>query len=316
MSTSAPGGIRTTGVSELVLEVADLAASERFYAGILGLPVVARWEQRQAVWVLAGSGTRIGLWTPQVGIAGGRGGAHVHFAVHVDESDFPEIVERLRSHGLEVHVERFDDTQSDAAYVTDPDGNVVELWTWDVSEYLRDSGANAQNPEARQEAVPPRVEPTAGRPQAPPSYGFGKNSARMLPWSHAVERLKGARYYWLATIRPDGRPHATPLWGVWVDDALYFDGLPSTRWARNLAANPHVSVHLDNGDDVVILEGAVEDLSTDVELGTRIVEAWTAKYGRLEPDPAGSGILRLRPRSARAWSSESLEDGTRWSFSD
>lgn len=163
---------------------------------------------------------------------------------------------------------------------------------------------------------PRRVEPTAGRPQAPPNYGFGKNSARMLPWSHAVERLERARYYWIATTRPDGRPHVTPLWGVWVDDALYCDGLPTTHWARNLTANPSVTVHLDNGDDVVILEGVVEDLSTDTELGARIVEAWKAKYGRLEPDPAGSGILRLRPRSARAWSSESLEDGTRWSFSD
>lgn len=159
-----------------------------------------------------------------------------------------------------------------------------------------------------------RTEPKVSRPEAPPSYGFGKNSTRMLPWSHVVERLEEARYYWLATTRPDGRPHVTPLWGVWVHEALYFDGLPTTRWARNLAGNPALSVHLDNGDDVVILEGVVEDLTTDPQLGSHIVDAWNKKYGRLHPDPSGSGILRLRPRTARAWSNESLEDGTRWQF--
>jgi hypothetical protein len=159
-----------------------------------------------------------------------------------------------------------------------------------------------------------RQDPLTSRPQAPPSYAFGKNSAPMLPWSRAVERLEDARYYWLATTRPDGRPHVTPVWGVWVDEALYVDGLPSTRWARNLAANPALSVHLDNGNDVLILEGRIEDLTTDPALGARIVDAWDTKYGRLHPDPASSGILRLRPDTARAWSNESLEDGTRWRF--
>lgn len=129
-------GIRTTGVSELVLEVADLARAEEFYAGILGFPVVERWEERQAIWVMAGTQTRIGLWTSQVGIAGGQGGAHVHFALHVEEVDFPKIVERLESYRLPVHIEGFGE-RGDAAYVTDPEGNVVEFWTWDVAEHLQ-----------------------------------------------------------------------------------------------------------------------------------------------------------------------------------
>src|ERR687888_5094 len=76
-------GIPVTGVSELVLEVVDLERAERFYADVLGLPVVERWETREAVWVMAGDRTRIGLWTPQVGIAQGRGGVHVHYALHI-----------------------------------------------------------------------------------------------------------------------------------------------------------------------------------------------------------------------------------------
>ena len=71
-------GIPVTGVSELVLEVVDLERATTFYRDVLGLPVVERWEDREAVWVMAGERTRIGLWRPPVGLAQGRGGVHVH----------------------------------------------------------------------------------------------------------------------------------------------------------------------------------------------------------------------------------------------
>ncbi len=151
---------------------------------------------------------------------------------------------------------------------------------------------------------------------APPSYTFPQAPDALLPWSHAVERLERARSYWLATTRPDGRPHVTPLWSVWVDGALYFDGLPTTQWARNLTQNPAATVHLESGDDVVILDGVVDDLETSAELGARIIQAWDAKYGRLHPNPAENGIFRFRPRTARGWSTSSLADGTRWQFDE
>jgi catechol-2,3-dioxygenase len=109
-----------------VLEVADLDAAEQFYSELLGFPVVERWEHREAVWVLAGT-TRIGLWKPQVGIAGGRGGVHVHYALQIADEDYGPAVERLRGCGLDVQEDDFGDSR--AAYVTDPDGNVVEFWT-------------------------------------------------------------------------------------------------------------------------------------------------------------------------------------------
>lgn len=138
-----------SGVNELVLEVGDLAASERFYAGALGLPVVERWSRREAIWLMAGARTRIGLWRPQVGVAGGRGGAHVHFALHLRDEDFDDAVARLRAHGLEPQVERRrrrGRTRSRSAYVDDPDGNCVELWTQDVGDYLQEA-APRQLPE-------------------------------------------------------------------------------------------------------------------------------------------------------------------------
>lgn len=129
--------IPVTGVSELVLEVVDLEASERFYAGLLGLPVVERWPDREAIWVLAGDRTRIGLWRPQVGIFGGRGGVHVHFALHLPADTYQGAVRTLRERGAEVKEHEFPGAGgSRAAYLDDPDGNVVELWTWDVARHL------------------------------------------------------------------------------------------------------------------------------------------------------------------------------------
>lgn len=60
--------------------------------------------------------------------------------------------------------------------------------------------------------------------------------------------------------------------GAWVAGALYFDGIPTARWARNLVANPHAAVHRESGTDVVILDGLVEDLVTGAEVAARIIE--------------------------------------------
>jgi catechol-2,3-dioxygenase len=111
-----------------VLEVADLEQATRFYAEVLGLPVMSGSDER--VWVRAGDRARIGLWTPQVGIAGGQGGAHVHYALQIAEDDYDAAVARLREVGYDPHEENFEENGR-AVYVPDPDGNVVELWTWE-----------------------------------------------------------------------------------------------------------------------------------------------------------------------------------------
>ena len=89
-------GLAVSGVNEVVLEVLDLERSLDFYVGCLGLPLYSRSEER--AWVLAGR-SRIGLWRPQVGLANGRGGVHVHYALLVDESIFGDVVARSRSQG-------------------------------------------------------------------------------------------------------------------------------------------------------------------------------------------------------------------------
>ena len=110
-----------------MLEVADLEDAVSFYSEILGLPLASRSDER--AWFMVGSGARLGLWTPQVGIAGGQGGAHVHYAMHIAAEDYNRTLEHLREQGLDPHEENFEENGR-ALYVTDPDGHVVELWTW------------------------------------------------------------------------------------------------------------------------------------------------------------------------------------------
>src|SRR6266540_4147471 len=147
------------------------------------------------------------------------------------------------------------------------------------------------------------------RPLMPDGYGVPENDEGLVPWSWAVERLEKAGNYWFSTTRPDGRPHAMPAWAVWLDGTLYFEGSPETRRGRNLAANPEIVVHLESGDEVVILEGRTHEASPpDRVLAERLVAGFTTKYAeshgyRPTVDQWDKGGLwSLRPRVAFAWS--------------
>jgi len=142
--------VPVSGVSEITLEQGDLAAAEKFYSEVLGFPVVERWAD-ETVWVMAGDRTRIGLWRPQIGLGGGRGGVHVHYAMGLPRGSYEAVVERLRTHGytvLDHDHGKYAHGRGRAAYVTDPGGHVVEFWTWDVAEHLREL-ASGESPGSR-----------------------------------------------------------------------------------------------------------------------------------------------------------------------
>ncbi len=107
----------------------------------------------------------------------------------------------------------------------------------------------------------------------------------------------------------------TPVWGVWVDNACYFDGIYTARWARNLAENPLAWVHLESGTDVVIVDGTFDEATADADECRATSAAWDAKDGRVRPDPSGDGIYRVRPRVVRAWT-QFPDDATRYVFDD
>jgi len=123
------------GISELVLEVSDLDAARTFYREILGFEETLYGEGREGrYWYLVGETARLGLWTEQIGLAGGRGGAHVHFAFQVPDTEVDRIRQRIEGAGAEVEgpVQL---GPGRAIYVTDPDGNVVEFWSQDMADY-------------------------------------------------------------------------------------------------------------------------------------------------------------------------------------
>jgi hypothetical protein len=141
------------------------------------------------------------------------------------------------------------------------------------------------------------------RRRRPPFRGYGvpETEEGMLPWEWAVERLEQARNYWVATTRPDGRPHSMPVWGIWLDGAFFFDSGRNSAKTRNLAANPAIVVHLESGDETVILEGLAEPV-LDAELERGVDEAYGAKYD-FTPDSSGEADpwFAVRPRRAYVW---------------
>ncbi len=157
--------------------------------------------------------------------------------------------------------------------------------------------------------------PKAGRPYVL-GYGIPDNEEGILPWSHVCERMEKAINYWVGTTDPQSRPHATPVWGVWVDETVYFDGSPATRRGRNIAANPAVAIHLESGNDVVILQGEAYEITASLEFRERLSEAYTAKYKDLgyTPGPetwADGGLYEVQAWVVFAWR-EFPKDATRW----
>jgi Pyridoxamine 5'-phosphate oxidase len=120
-----------------------------------------------------------------------------------------------------------------------------------------------------------------------------------LPWTWATKQLKEADNYWIATTRPGGRPHCRPVWGVWLDETLYFNTV--SQAVRNLAINPAITVHLESGSRVVILEGEAE-LVSDPLLVQRLVHVFSQKYcGITEPNWISEPFHVVRPHLAFGW---------------
>jgi PPOX class probable F420-dependent enzyme len=170
------------------------------------------------------------------------------------------------------------------------------------------------------------TEPDSTPPGAVPSRpfmpGYGllgpDEGSGLLPWSWARDRLVASHDFWLATARPDGRPHLMPVWGAWDGESLWFSSARGSRKAINLRARPHCSVATDNAYEPVIVEGdalAVADkqqLRAALDLENR---KYGTDYGAEMIDTEHNTWFRLRP----IWVFSLDEDDftgspTRWSF--
>jgi hypothetical protein len=157
---------------------------------------------------------------------------------------------------------------------------------------------------------------------------FSSDQATPTPWSDAVRRLEEAEIFWISTVRPEGRPHVTPLIAVWLDGSLCFCTGPTERKAKNLAANPECV--LTTGDSSiaagldVVVEGDAVRVRDRAEL-VRIAAAYEAKYGtqwRFEVgDEAfvndGNGqayVFEVTPRTVFGFGKGEPFSQTRWRF--
>jgi nitroimidazol reductase NimA-like FMN-containing flavoprotein (pyridoxamine 5'-phosphate oxidase superfamily) len=159
---------------------------------------------------------------------------------------------------------------------------------------------------------------------------FSSADATPTPWAEGREHLEKAEVSWLTTVRPDGRPHVTPLLSVWLDGALYFSTGPDERKAKNLAHNPYCVLTtgrntLDDGIDLVV-EGEAEKVSDESELRS-VADTYESKYGAHFTAPEGtwSGlgdairggdvlVYRVAPAMAFGFGKGKQFSQTRWRF--
>jgi PPOX class probable F420-dependent enzyme len=161
--------------------------------------------------------------------------------------------------------------------------------------------------------------PIADRPLMP---GYGvlpeDEGSGLLSWAEAARRLAASHDYWVATTRPDGRPHVMPVWGVWLEGRLWFSSGRRSRKARNLEADPRCTVTTDDARNPAVLDGTAERV-TDTAAIAAFVAAANAKYGGgmtvAFQDPEVNGTYAVRPQRVIAISGDDFVGSpTRWRF--
>jgi hypothetical protein len=164
-------------------------------------------------------------------------------------------------------------------------------------------------------------------------HGFSQPDATPTPWAVGLEHVTDADTFWLSTVRPDGRPHVTPLIAVWHGDAIWFTTGPDERKAKNLAENSSCVLttgrsDLAEGGLDVVLEGAAEQVTNEAELQP-IADAFAAKYGTRtwhfvvregafsHHDGGGRAVVfRVRPVRGLGFRKGETFSQTTWRFPD
>ncbi len=140
-----------------------------------------------------------------------------------------------------------------------------------------------------------------------------------IPWSKVDLCLRAHRSIWLSTARPDGRPHAVPVWYCWDGTSIYFITPRTTQKAKNLVQQPFIVMHLGDGDDVIIVEGVV-NLVSDYHEQTRVNTLYGEKY--VDPKSGtkatifreGDDLYRVQITRIMTWEYGMMRTRTDWMF--
>lgn len=150
------------------------------------------------------------------------------------------------------------------------------------------------------------------RPHAP-GYGFVTEDEGdgLLPFEWAVAQLTTSHNLWLVTTFPDGRPHAMPLWGVWLDGTVQLSTGRESRKAKNLARDPRCVVTTDDARKAVVVEG----VAARVEMTDAFVDAYRAKYAMDISTMADEPVFAVTPTRIIGIDEDRFQTApTRWRF--
>ncbi len=107
---------------------------------------------------------------------------------------------------------------------------------------------------------------------------FNPGDPTPTPWAEARRHLENASTYWLATVRPGGRPHAVPVLAVWLDGALHFVANESSRKAKNLGHRADCILSASTRSLDLVVEGEAVKVRDDAKL-KRVADVYGSKYG-------------------------------------
>jgi hypothetical protein len=141
------------------------------------------------------------------------------------------------------------------------------------------------------------------------AYGVPHALKGTLSWAWAEKRFASAHNYWVSTVDPEGRPHASAVWGLWLDGKFWFSCSPASVKAHNLAHNPFCVITTERADEAVIIEGRAAAVRGRAEL-LPFVRAYKRKYD-WEMDPAADGYFAVTPQLGFAF----IEHSDRFSSS-
>ena len=160
---------------------------------------------------------------------------------------------------------------------------------------------------------------TGPKPELP-TMGFAPENPALTPWSEAEAGLVASKTYWLATTRPDGRPHVMPVWGVWLDGAFYFSTSPTSRKGKNLAANPCCTISVSRHAIDIVVEGTAAVL-TEEATAEKVAAVYGPKYewpvtvrdgGIYGENGDGGPLYVLTPTVAFGFGDSAAFTATRW----
>lgn len=133
------------------------------------------------------------------------------------------------------------------------------------------------------------------RPQATKLDGrFSSPEAVPAKWDDTERALADAELYWLTTVRSDGRPHVTPLIGIWHDNAPHFCTGLTEQKTRNLEHNTRVALTTGTNTWARGFDAVVEGVAVRVADRDRLqilADAFEEKYGSEWHFDVGDGVF-------------------------